>query len=898
MQGSIFRYAWMHSRRDQILIVAIVLASLPFYWFSLELPKRIVNDAIQGRAFTNGAPQARLFELTLSLPNVLGGASYTLHEGILLAQLPYLLALSFVFLFLVLINGAFKYWINIEKGVLGERLLRRLRFDLFDRVMRFAPEDLRATKSAEVATMIKDEVEPIGAFFGEAFVTPAFLSTQALTALIFILVQNVWLGLIALAVMSTQFIIVPRLRREQLRLGRERQLESRRLAGRISELVDAAPTLNVHGVGSFARADVGDRLARLFTIRFALYRRKFAVKYLNNLIAQVTPFVFYTVGGYFALRGELDIGQLVAIIAAYRDLPPPIKELIDWDQQRADAEVKYEQVLSQFSRDLMTPAQQDDSPPPATDAPIVVTDLKVVDRRGIVHLERVSLSLDRPAHIALVGASGSGAETLARVIGRQLGDVQGSVAIEGRELSRMPHGWTSRFLVYAGSDPALVSGTMRDNIKLVLKRTPPGPIEDATLRHEAERTSTPVVAATGDWVDYSTFDGDESVSANIAHALRVVRGYDDVFRAGSTAAVGSLDAETAERLVAARTAIRDRLRETGLMKLVEPFDPERYNNSATVGENILFGVATAPSLMPESLATDSYLRAIIEAEGLRLPLLRIGIRVAETIVEVFGQMAPRPALLERYSLSSVQDVEAMSRLLQSVAMADEKLMLSEETATRLLGLGLGYVEPRHRLGLVDPTLRRRVLRARESFRRYLPRNYARSVEFYDPTQVMEGAPIIDNLLFGRVAYGVPEASSRLGVVVDAGIEELGLVPFVLRHGLDIEAGPGGRLLGTRMRTIVHLVRAVLRRPDILILDGAMSELSRQDRRATLDSIRREWTGRTLIVTFNEVDDADGFDRVLAFDGPSLARDETMASEPADVTRDGEPRIAMAMGGAR
>ena len=35
--------------------------------------------------------------------------------------------------------------------------------------------------------MIKDEVEPLGGFIGDAFVQPAFLGGQALTALIFIL---------------------------------------------------------------------------------------------------------------------------------------------------------------------------------------------------------------------------------------------------------------------------------------------------------------------------------------------------------------------------------------------------------------------------------------------------------------------------------------------------------------------------------------------------------------------------------------------------------------------------------------------------------------------------------------------------------------------------------------
>ena len=51
------------------------------------------------------------------------------------------------------------------------------------------------------------------------------------------MVQNVWLGLMAAAVVGVQFTIIPRLRRELLRLGKQRQIASRRLAGRVGEVV-------------------------------------------------------------------------------------------------------------------------------------------------------------------------------------------------------------------------------------------------------------------------------------------------------------------------------------------------------------------------------------------------------------------------------------------------------------------------------------------------------------------------------------------------------------------------------------------------------------------------------------------------------------------------------------
>src|ERR671920_2442010 len=190
--------------RDQLIIFAVVIASLPFYFASLDLPRRIVNEAIQGRAFEKGQATARFLSLSYELPQWLGGLRFSLFEGFDVDRLGLLYGLSALFLLLVVVNGAFKYWINVSKGALGERMLRRMRFELFALILRFTPETLRTVKASETATIIKDEVEPIGGFIGDAFVLPLFLGTQAATALIFIIVQNLWLGLIAASIVGVQ----------------------------------------------------------------------------------------------------------------------------------------------------------------------------------------------------------------------------------------------------------------------------------------------------------------------------------------------------------------------------------------------------------------------------------------------------------------------------------------------------------------------------------------------------------------------------------------------------------------------------------------------------------------------------------------------------------------------
>jgi putative ABC transport system ATP-binding protein len=214
MDESLARYIWKHTWRQQLWILMIVALSMIPYFMSFDLPKLIVNGPIQGDGFeTPGATQT-FMDLSFSLPLI---GTVQLFSGFQLDREQTLFALSVVFLLLVIINGLFKFYINTYKGRLGERMLRRIRFELVDRVLRFPPYQFKRVKSAEVATMVKDEVEPLGGFIGDAFVQPALLGGQALTAMLFIIIQNFWLGMIAAAIVGIQLILIPRMRKRRNR---------------------------------------------------------------------------------------------------------------------------------------------------------------------------------------------------------------------------------------------------------------------------------------------------------------------------------------------------------------------------------------------------------------------------------------------------------------------------------------------------------------------------------------------------------------------------------------------------------------------------------------------------------------------------------------------------------
>jgi putative ABC transport system ATP-binding protein len=873
MERRLFTYIWQHSFSEQLRVLALILLSLPFYFVSLNLPKLIVNGPIQGAGFEDGASRAYF---TLPLPDWLGGGQ--LFDGVTLDRMSALFALAFTFLGLVCVNGLFKYRINVMKGRMGERLLRRLRYELVDRVLRFYPQRLRRVKPAEIASMVKDEVEPLGGFVGEAFATPAYLGGQALTAVVFIVLQNPLLGAIAVGIVSIQAFVIPYLRRPILALGRQRQLTARELSGRVGEIVDAAADIQANDTSNWERADITRRLGRIYDIRFEIYRRKFFVKFLNNFLAQVTPFFFYAVGGYFAIRGELSIGQLVAVIAAYKDLPGPIKELLDWYLEKQDAQIKYEQVVEQFRADkLIDPAAHapGDHPPLARE--IEVREATVADETGARLLDAVSFAFDADQHVAFVGPPGGGKEAAAALVARQVSARSGTVIIGGQPIESLPQAATGRRIAYVGQDAYVFGASLRDNLLYGVRNEPrraPAHVGPALLRAEARRAED-ILAGNApydieaDWLDYKALgvEGPQGVDAALMSVVALAGLEADVFRFGLQ---GSFDPDeapaVAERLLAARRLFKSR-EHTSDFDVVEPFDAALYNSQATIGQNLLFGVAIGQTYALQNLAQNRTIKQVLEETGLDERLFTLGRGIAETMVEIFRGLPPDHPFFAQFSFIAAAELPLYENLL---ARLDAGQTPTPDQRARMLGLAFAYSEARHRLGLLDDEMRAKLLAARHAFHDRLPQHERAKLAIYDAEEYNEAASVEDNILFGRVVYGVPNAQSHIEKILSEVIAELGLKDDIARIGLGFPCGAAGKRLTPSQRQRVALARALIKNPDLLVVNGALAVLDPPAQAEILKRVLDARRGRGVIWTLGPGQDAALFNNIVGFEGGRLA----------------------------
>ena len=863
-EPTIYGFILRHSLASQILLLLFTLVSFPFLYYSLVLPKTIMDGAIKsGKHF----PQHIL--------------------GFEFDQLAYLMLLCAAFLALVFINGAFKYYINTFKGRLGERMLRRFRYQLYQRMLLFPLSYFQKNSSAQIIPMITAECDSLGGFVGEALNTPVFQGGQLLTNIFFMFMQDPILGLAAVALYPVQGYVIPKLQLKVNQLNRRRVRTVRQVADRVQESATGIADILANDMVKLQLTGFAHLLGTIYDIRFEVFQRKFFVKFLNNFLGQLTPFFFLSIGGYLVIRDELSVGALAAVLWAQKDLASPWKELLDFYQLFQDSKIKYEQIVEQFQpAGMMDVRLQLEEPErmPGLTGEVGVTNLSLAEDGGSRVLDVISFSVPLDAHVAIIGQGGSGKNELALLLARLNRPTSGRITIGGIDLATLPTAVTGRRIGYVGASPYLFAGTLRDNLLLGLRHHPirPAEYEPAAAKRrsaqifEAQRSGNIDLDLHADWLDYESAGvaDSEGLSTRITEVLARLDFEEAVYTLGLR---WQLDPETypeaAARLLQARKALAQRLREDGITHLVETYDVERFNFNASVAENLLFGTPIGPTFEFEALADNTYVQHVLTKIGLIEDLVDAGRQVAETMIELFADLPPDHEFFEQFSFISADDLPEFKAILGRIGTGGTAALTKGDRA-KLLSLPFKLVPARHRLDVLDETMQQRLLESRKVFRADLPADMRPQIEFFDAERYNAAASVQDNILFGKIAYGEADAPVRVPSVLADVVDALSLRQTVIDVGLDYNVGTGGSRLSFAERQKAGIARAVLKRPDLLILNEATSALDGQAQSRVTAGLKEEFAGRGIIWVLHRASVARNFDRVLVLSSGKLQEQGT------------------------
>ena len=191
------------------------------------------------------------------------------------------------------------------------------------------------------------------------------------------------------------------------------------------------------------------------------------------LLLSLNNAVVLSFGAFRVMEGHLTLGMLVAFQSFMSSFLAPVNELVELGGE-------LQEVRGDLSRlDDVLRCQADERPRATPQAPAVASaptrlagELELRDitigynRLGAPLLERLSLRLRPGARVALVGASGSGKSTVARVVCGLYEPWEGEVLFDGVPRHQVPREVLASSLALVDQEIFLFAGTARENLTL------------------------------------------------------------------------------------------------------------------------------------------------------------------------------------------------------------------------------------------------------------------------------------------------------------------------------------------------------------------------------------------------------------------------------------------------
>jgi len=788
MERTLFSFIWKYSRREQIGLLIFTLFTFPFLYATLELPKRIINDAI-------GAETSVITVLDYEL-----------------SQVQFLMALCFAYLASVLVHGILKMRLNTMKGVLAERMLRRFRYQLINRMMRFPRRYFQNTSQGELVSMVTSEAEPMGGLMGDAVAQPVFQAGQMLIIVLFLFLQSFWFGLAGVALIPLQAWLIPLLQRQINLLNKERIGEVRQFAAEIGETAAGITELRTNGGWRY-------RLAA-FTDLF--------MKFLNNFITQLTPFFFYAVGGYLAIKGEITVGALVAALAAYKDLSSPWKELLTYYNQTQDMSLRWDIVTERFAPSGMIDDALFEGAPediPHLRGDIDLKNVSVRGGNGEMVLNDINLHIPAGSQVALQVDTQSERTALADVLTREINPTRGRIEMAGHDLSELHQAVVAARIGYAHAQPYLFQGSIGDNLLMPLRTSPKtvlwDPKKSDRTTIEARRSGNSHDSTKADWLDPEIADLETT---------------DDVYKFWFelTEALGTADLifgrmlhsrmdperhpELARRIVGLRDEMHALLKAEDLDTAVFRFDPDQFNPAVPLGGNLMFA-APRREISQAGLVNEKGFLAMVIDQGLAAE----GIGISQTLVETLHQTFGRDGT-DHFLFTALGIEEELYEQLVDIARrrrdhGDE--VLSEDEFALLLTVPFAFTA--EQIGPAFPeSFKQEILRIRKSNGDQMRTLASDMFVAITPDNYLPRLSLLENLLYGRISSMAGLQADMVADLATKLLKKHNLAQMVSVNLFDIETAIGGTNIPAGFQQRAAFGRAAIKRPDVLVLNESLA----------------------------------------------------------------------------
>ncbi len=401
---------------------------------------------------------------TLARPQLV---QYAIDEGIGTGSLRALQLAVGAYLAASLVENGAGAWQRYELIRVGVRVITDLRNRLFAHLLSLSQSFHDRNRPGDLMSRVTADAETLSDFVTWTVIA-GLQSALTLVGIVWLLLtKDASLALVTFAVVPLMAAATWR----WLRATRSRYARVRTAVGDVSARAEEslAGIRVVKGLGQeravqarFSEANEGQRTADLGTDRVAA-----GFYPVIDVLSDVAVAVVLGLGGLRVLTGELQAGEFAAFLLLVQQFFDPIRDLttrIDSVQDAAAAGARIFEVLDEPAAIRDRPGAVE-LPPHGVAGHLRFEGVTLSYLEGQQVLHGVDLDIPAGTTVALVGATGAGKTSIARLLGRFYDVDGGRVTIDGHDVRDVTLASLRAQLAWVPQEVGLFAGTVLDNLR-------------------------------------------------------------------------------------------------------------------------------------------------------------------------------------------------------------------------------------------------------------------------------------------------------------------------------------------------------------------------------------------------------------------------------------------------
>jgi ATP-binding cassette subfamily B protein len=391
-------------------------------------------------------------------------SKYAVDDGIRRHDLGKLWWIVGAFLFAGLANWGMSYVQTYLTGWVGERILADLRNKLFGHLQRLSLGFFERTRAGVIISRLTNDVEALDLLVTDG-VTTLVQSTLTLVGTAILLFVLDWrLALATLAVIP--FLILATV------IFRVRSTRAYRAVRERLGLVTATLAEDIAGmrmVQAFTREQQNTRNFRAVSERYRDSNMETVV--LNgwyfpfvDLLSSVALAVVLGYGGHLYFNGDVTIGTLFAFMLYVQNFFDPVQQLSQLYNTFLSATAALDKIMDVLDEEPEVLDAPGSEPLPEVQGHVRFEEVRFSYGTGPEVLHGLDLDVPPGTTVALVGHTGAGKSTIAKLLARFYDPTGGRITIDGHDLRDVTQESLRRQLGIVPQEGFLFAGTVTENI--------------------------------------------------------------------------------------------------------------------------------------------------------------------------------------------------------------------------------------------------------------------------------------------------------------------------------------------------------------------------------------------------------------------------------------------------